>query len=88
MDQILGWIATSIFSFMLIPQIIKTLKSQTVEGVSLSLFIAYLIGNLFAICYAFMIWQPPLILKYSLAIITTIFYIICYFHIKRRSNSV
>lgn len=82
--SILGWVATIIFSLMLIPQIIKTAKSKSINDISLSLFILYLIGNIFAIIYAYLIWQPPLLLKYSLAIITTIFYISLYFYIKNK----
>lgn len=81
--SIFGWIATIIFSIMLVPQIIKTVKTQTTEGVSLSLFIMYLIGNIFAIIYAYLIWQPPLLLKYLLAILTTLLYIYLYLRLKK-----
>ena len=73
--QILGWIATFLFSVMVIPQIIKTIKSKDTNGVSLLLFIIYLIANVIALIYAMMIAQPPLIIKYIIAIITTIIYI-------------
>ncbi|NCN98681.1 hypothetical protein COU62_04735 [Candidatus Pacearchaeota archaeon CG10_big_fil_rev_8_21_14_0_10_35_219] len=36
--QVLGWIATILFSIMVIPQMIKTLKTKNTEGVSLLLF--------------------------------------------------
>ena len=78
LSQILGWIATILFSLMLVPQIIKTIKSKNTNGVSLYLFIIYLIANIVALVYAFMIIQPPLIFKYILAIITTLFYIAVY----------
>ena len=41
--QILGWTATFLFSEMVIPQMIKTIKSKDTRGVSLLLFIIYLI---------------------------------------------
>ncbi|MBM2816852.1 MAG: hypothetical protein HW421_3614 [Ignavibacteria bacterium] len=81
-DQILGWAATIIFSAMMIPQIIKTLKTKSVDNVSLALFIMFLIGNIIAICYAYLIEQKPLIIKYLLAIGTTIFYLVVYFKTK------
>ena len=77
-SQILGWTATILFSIMLLPQIIKTMKMKSTEGVSLSLFVIYLIANIIAIIYAFLIGQYPLIIKYNIAIITTIFYISIY----------
>ena len=81
--QILGWTATFLFSVMIIPQIIKTVKSKDTKGVSLLLFVIYLIANIIAIVYAFMISQPPLIIKYSIAIVTTIFYIGLFVYYKR-----
>jgi len=59
----LGWIATFLFSVMLIPQIIKTIKSKDTKGVSLLLFIIYLIANVIALIYAVMIAQPPLVMS-------------------------
>ena len=76
--QILGWTATFLFSVMVIPQMIKTIKSKDTRGVSLLLFIIYLIANIIALIYAFMIAQTPLIIKYIIAIATTIAYIIIF----------
>lgn len=73
--QILGWTATFLFSIMIIPQIIKTIKLKDTSGVSLALFVIFLAANMIALVYAFMINQYPLIIKYSIAITTTIFYI-------------
>ena len=77
--QILGWVATFLFSIMIIPQIIKTIKLKDTSGVSLLLFVIYLIANIIALIYAFMISQMPLIIKYVIAIITTVFYIALYY---------
>ncbi len=84
LSQILGWTATFLFSIMIIPQMIKTLKMKNTDGVSLLLFIIYLIANIIAIAYAFLINQGPLIIKYSIAIITTIVYIGLYTIYYRR----
>lgn len=86
--QILGWVATTLFSLMLVPQIIKTIKTKSTKGVSLLLFIIYLLGNTIAIIYAFMINQYPLIIKYNLAIITTIFYITIYMIYKFKQDEI
>lgn len=89
--QILGWIATFLFTIMIIPQMIKTIKSKDTRGVSLLLFIIFLIANLIALIYAILIYQPPLILKYVLAILTTVAYItifcVYYFREKRKRLS-
>jgi len=78
LSQILGWSATILFSLMMVPQIIKTIKTKNTEGVSLLFFIIYLIANIIAIVYALLIDQFPLIFKYALAIMTTLFYIAVY----------
>jgi len=75
LSQTLGWVATFLFSVMLIPQIIKTIKMKDTSGVSLFLFVIYLIANVIALIYAFLIDQSPLIIKYSIAIVTAIIYL-------------
>lgn len=85
--QWLGWIATFLFSVMVIPQIIKTITLKDTKGVSLLLFIIYLIANVIALVYAFMIHQMPLIIKYIIAIVTTVVYIILFVVYYRRAHS-
>ncbi len=78
--QVLGWIATILFSIMIIPQMIKTIQSKDTKGVSLLLFVIYLVANIIALAYAFLISQSPLIIKYAIAIVTTVFYIGLFFY--------
>ncbi|MBI2102786.1 PQ-loop repeat-containing protein [Candidatus Woesearchaeota archaeon] len=88
--QVLGWIATVLFSIMVIPQMVKTIKSKDTNGVSLLLFVIFLIANIIALTYAIMISQPPLIIKYIIAIITTVAYIIIflYYYQKKKKSQV
>lgn len=76
--QILGWLATFLFSVALIPQILKTWKTRTVEGVSSPLFIINFIANVIALVYALLIAQGPLIFKYIVALILTGVYLLIY----------
>lgn len=78
LPQILGWIATFLFSIMIIPQMIRTVKSKDTSGVSLLMFIIFLIANIIALTYALLIYQPPLIIKYIIALVTTVIYLILY----------
>jgi len=80
--SILGWIATILFSLMLVPQIVKTIKLKTTKGVSIELFIVYFIANCIALVYALLIEQNPLILKYTIGLTTAIFYICIYMKIR------
>ena len=86
LSSILGWIATIIFSIMLIPQLIVTIKTKTVKGTSSSLFYLYFIGNIIALVYAFLIKQPPLFFKYSIALILSGYYLIIYEKIRKIEN--
>lgn len=83
MEQILGWIATILFSIMLIPQILKTIKCRDTSGVSLLLFTIYLTANIIAFIYAVLISENPLIIKYIIGVITAIIYIIIFFYYKK-----
>jgi len=86
LSQTLGWIATFLFSIMIIPQMIKTIKSKDTSGVSLLMFITFLVANTIALTYAFMIGQMPLVIKYILAIITTIVYLGIYFYYYKQKR--
>ena len=81
--QVLGWIATILFSVMIIPQMVKTIRLKDTSGVSLLLFIIFLIANVIALTYAILINQSPLVVKYVIAIITTLVYIGIYTYYKR-----
>lgn len=89
LTQTLGWVATFLFSVMVIPQIIKTIQSRDTKGVSFLFFIIYLVANITALVYAIRISQPPLIFKYVIAIITTVIYIaiFIYFYSKKNADS-
>ncbi|MBS3168946.1 PQ-loop repeat-containing protein [Candidatus Woesearchaeota archaeon] len=86
--QILGWIATFLFSIMIIPQMVRTLRTRDTKGVSLLLFAIFLIANIIALIYAILIGQGPLIIKYIIAIETTLAYIgiFAYFSVKKRKT--
>lgn len=82
LSQILGYLATTIFSLMYIPQIWKTIKTGKIDDVSLPMFIMGFIGNIIALCYATMINQAPLQIKYVIALLAIGFYLIVYYKIR------
>jgi uncharacterized protein with PQ loop repeat len=57
------------FTVCYVPQVIKTVRSGTVDGVSVSLFVIQFLANIVALVYALMIDQPALIVKYALALV-------------------
>jgi MtN3 and saliva related transmembrane protein len=89
LPQILGWIATFLFSIMIIPQMIRTVKSKDTSGVSLMMFIIFLIANIIALSYALLINQFPLIIKYIIALVTTVIYLGLYgIYYQRKKKTV
>ncbi len=85
--QMLGWVATFLFSVMLIPQMIKTIKLKDTSGVSLFLFIIYLTANIIALIYALLINQLSLIIKYAIAIITAVIYLFIFWYYYKKQKS-
>ncbi|MBI4432077.1 MAG: PQ-loop repeat-containing protein [Candidatus Omnitrophica bacterium] len=67
--DILGWTATVLFTACYWPQIMKTIKTKTVAGLSFRLLLISFIGNIIALWYALLIDQRPLQVKYVLALI-------------------
>lgn len=67
---------------------IKTIKLKDTSGVSLLLFIIYFVANIIALVYAFLIYQLPLMIKYIIALLTTIIYLGLYwiYHNRKRKT--
>lgn len=84
LSQILGWIATFLFTIMFIPQVLTTLKNRCVKNVSLSMFVLGFIANIIALIYSIMIDQPPLQIKYLISLIVIGIYLVIYFKIGNK----
>ena len=69
LSDVLGWIATILFSICFIPQMLKTYRTKTVDGLSFGLLSISFLANIIALWYATLIKQPPLQIKYIIAII-------------------
>lgn len=82
LSQVLGWTATTLFTGMFIPQIYKTWKTKKVEDISLPMFLTGFVANIIAFCYATLIHQQPLQIKYTLALIAIGIYLWIYFKIR------
>lgn len=80
--NILGWIATTLFTICYIPQIIKTIKEKTTKGLSFWLLGIQFIANIIALIYATLIHQAPLQIKYILALLFLLLCILIYFRYK------
>ena len=84
--DILGWTATTLFTACYIPQIIKTSKTQIIDGLSFRLLGISFVANVVALCYATLIKQPPLQIKYILALLFLSMCIFLYLKVFLRSR--
>jgi MtN3 and saliva related transmembrane protein len=84
--QTLGWVATFLFTAAYVPQIIKTLKTKTLDGVSIFLFLIQFVANIVALTYATLIHQVPLQTKYTLALIILGVVLVVFFTVKRKTK--
>ena len=87
LSTLLGWTATALFTLCYIPQIIKTTKTKTVEGLSFWLLLLQFIGNIIALWYATLIHQSPLQVKYSLALVFLAICMGAYLRIVKNNSS-
>jgi MtN3 and saliva related transmembrane protein len=69
LSDILGWIAAILFAICYLPQIVKTYRTKTVEGLSFGLLFLSFIANIIALWYAILIKQPCLQFKYAIAML-------------------
>lgn len=67
--DILGWTATILFSICYVPQMLKTYRTRSIEGLSFRLLFISFIANIIALWYAILIKQSPLQFKYVLALL-------------------
>ena len=84
--QFTGWVNMLLFSLVTFPQIIKTLKTKKVDGVSIWVYYLLMIANIDAWFYAFLINQNPLLIKYTFGLLTSILYLLIYYKYKENKK--
>lgn len=83
----LGWTATFLFTVCYIPQIYKTLKTSSVDGLSFWLLFIQFLANIIALWYATRIAQAPLQIKYVMALVFLAICIAVYVRVARKNRS-
>ena len=69
MIEIFGYIAGALVTVVLLPQVIKAIKSKSTEGISLYMYIVYVLGIAIWDVYGILLKDLPLILANSIAIV-------------------
>lgn len=82
LTKLTGWANMLLFSLVALPQIIKTIRTKKVEGVSISVYWIMLLANIDAGIYAFLINQPPLLVKYIFGFVSALIYLLVFYKHK------
>ncbi len=69
LTQIFGYIAAFCTTFAFIPQVIKTVKTKDVSGISLSMYSIFTTGVLFWFLYGVAIEETPIIIANSITLV-------------------
>ena len=72
LDVIFGWIASSLCTFILVPQIIKAFKTRHTDDVSMYMLVISVAGNAFWVAHASLTQNIPLIVGATLISIMSI----------------
>ena len=76
LEIIFGWIASLLCTMLLVPQIIKALKTRHTDDVSMSMLVLSVAGNAFWVAHASITQNIPLIVGASLISLMSIILII------------
>ena len=83
--EYLGYIAGICTTLAFIPQVIKVWKSKNVDGVSLSMFIIFIIGVTCWLVYGIILNQMPLIIANFITLVLALFIIIAVIKFKKKN---
>jgi len=75
-EVILGWIASSLCTLILVPQIIKALQTRHTDDISLNMLVLSVTGNAFWAAHAILTENIPLFVGASLISMMSILLII------------
>ncbi len=76
LDVLFGWIASSLCTLILVPQIFKTFKTKHTDDVSMYMLVISVVGNGFWVLHASITHNIPLIVGASLISLMSILLII------------
>lgn len=83
-----GWGNAILFSIVAFPQIVRTLKTKNLNGVSVGVYWLLVIANIDAFIYAYLITEIPLLTKYAFGFLTGVIYLIIYYKVKIKSDNI
>lgn len=85
MIEIFGWLGSFLLVACSVPQLIKTIKTKNVQGVSLFFLILWFLGEFFSLVYILVYaHKRPLLINYGINLIITFMLIIFYMKYKKR----
>jgi len=82
LTQIIGYLAAIVGTTLMLPQVVKTIKTKKVDDVSLVMLLFYFFNCLLWLVYGLLISALPLILCNSIALLISIFQLVLKFKYK------
>jgi MtN3 and saliva related transmembrane protein len=86
LDVVFGWIASSLCTLILVPQIIKAIRTRHTDDVSMFMLVLSVAGNAFWVAHASMTQNIPLIVGGGLISLMSIVLIIFKYMFDTRSK--
>jgi len=86
LDVVFGWIASSLCTLILVPQIIKAIRTRHTDDVSMFMLVLSVAGNAFWVAHASMTQNIPLIVGGGLISVMSIVLIIFKYMFDTRSK--
>lgn len=81
--EIIGWIGATLLATCGVPQMVKTVKSKSFEGLSLTFILWWMAGEVLTMSYVFYkAFRWPLIFNYSINILVCLTILVFYIKYK------
>lgn len=72
LPEIIGFIAFTITTLAIVPQVIKTIKTRETKALSLSMMIMFIVGLSVWAIYGFMIGSTPIVVANTIGVLGNI----------------
>ena len=84
--EILLYITSICFAMCYIPQIIKIIKTRSVDDISIWLFTISMVGYLCGLIYFILNWKLSMLTNYGPGLIFCIWIVVMYFKFKKKGD--
>ena len=84
LTNLIGYTATVIGTFLMLPQVIQSLRTKKVGDVSMGMVVLYVLNCFFWLIYGLLLNAPPLLIANSIGLVISIFQLVLKLKYGRR----